>query len=42
MNKTLRRMKEVALLAVEATYSLLDPQRRQHNFELIGLDFMID
>ena len=35
-------MKDIARTAVEATYGLLDPNRKQHNFELIGLDFMID
>ena len=42
LHKTLRKMKEIALLAVESTYSLLDPSRKENNFELIGLDFMID
>lgn len=35
-------MESIALSAVEATYSLLDPARKENNFELIGLDFMID
>lgn len=35
-------MKEITLDAVKATYLSLDPLRRQHNFELFGMDFMID
>lgn len=35
-------MKEFATEAVRSTYSILDPNRRNHNFELLGLDFMID
>ena len=35
-------MKEITLMAIEATYSHLDPNRRENNFELIGLDFMLD
>lgn len=38
----MRKMKELALTSVEATYAMLDPKRREHNFELIGLDFMLD
>lgn len=38
----LPQMKELATDAVKATYFLLDPRRRQHNFELLGMDFMID
>ncbi len=36
------RMKGIALDAVKATYGQLDPKRLEHNFELLGLDFMID
>jgi tubulin polyglutamylase TTLL1 len=38
----LPKMKEIALDALRATYHLLDPLRRHHNFEVLGLDFMID
>ena len=36
------RMREMATEAVRATYSILDTRKRIHNFELLGLDFMID
>lgn len=42
LRKTLKKMKEITRLAVEATYSQMDPKRKENNFELIGLDFMID
>lgn len=35
-------MKELSINAVKATYLSLDQKRRQHNFELLGMDFMID
>ena len=35
-------MRVLALDAVRATYSRLDPARREFNFELFGLDFIID
>ena len=35
-------MKGIALDAIKATYAQLDPKRLEHNFELLGLDFMID
>jgi len=35
-------MKEFATEAIRATYSILDTNRKNHNFELLGLDFMID
>lgn len=35
-------MKEIGTEAVRATYSILDQSRRNNNFELLGLDFMID
>jgi tubulin polyglutamylase TTLL1/tubulin monoglycylase TTLL3/8 len=38
----LPRMREIALDSLRATYHLLDRTRRHHNFELLGLDFMID
>jgi hypothetical protein len=36
------KMKEIALDAVKATYLQLDPNNMEHNFEVFGLDFMID
>jgi tubulin polyglutamylase TTLL1/tubulin monoglycylase TTLL3/8 len=38
----LPQMRQIALEAVRATYHLLDRGRKEHNFELLGLDFMID
>jgi hypothetical protein len=35
-------MKHYGTEAVRATYWSLDNARRMHNFELLGLDFMID
>lgn len=35
-------MKAIALDAVKATYLQLDPNNTEHNFEIFGLDFMID
>lgn len=35
-------MKEIATDSIRATYMLLSPHRYEHNFELFGLDFMID
>jgi tubulin polyglutamylase TTLL1 len=40
--RILPQMKELAINAVKASYFLLDKQRREHNFELLGMDFMID
>jgi hypothetical protein len=34
-------MKEVTRQMLRAGFQFLDPQRRQHNFELFGLDFYI-
>lgn len=36
------RMRELAKDALCSTYISLDPHRRLHNFEVFGLDFMID
>jgi tubulin monoglycylase TTLL3/8 len=41
-NKILPKMKHYGSEAVRATYWSLDNARRRHNFELLGLDFMID
>ncbi len=35
-------MKKFATDSIKATYSILDNNRRNNNFELFGLDFMID
>ena len=35
-------MKKIANDSVKATFHLLDKERRYNNFELLGLDFMID
>ena len=35
-------MKEIATDAIKATYLEMDPDESQHNFEIFGLDFMID
>ena len=36
------KMREVARDAVRSAYLRMDPRRLQHNFEVFGLDFMID
>lgn len=41
-SQILTKMKELATDSIKATYSLLDPERKQHNFELFGLDYMLD
>lgn len=38
----LPRMKRICTDAIRASYFLLDPERRCHNFEIFGMDFMID
>lgn len=35
-------MRRIATDAVKSCYHLLDPGRRPHNFEVFGMDFMID
>jgi len=35
-------MKAIATNCVKATYMKLDPIKREHTFEIFGLDFMID
>lgn len=35
-------MKEIAADTMKATYMRLSPTKREHNFELFGLDFMLD
>ena len=41
-DKVVTRMKTIATDAIKASYSLLDVSRLSHNFEVFGLDFMID
>lgn len=38
----LPRMKSVATNAIKSAYFLIDSEKKQHNFEIFGLDFMID
>jgi tubulin polyglutamylase TTLL1/tubulin monoglycylase TTLL3/8 len=42
MNNILPQMKFIATQAVKSTYRILDGARKEHNFELFGLDFMIN
>lgn len=35
-------MREIALTAFKSVYWKIDPSKREHNFEVFGLDFMID
>lgn len=42
MDRILPKMKLFALDAVKATFMSLDKDRKAHNFELLGMDFMID
>ena len=35
-------MKEISLDAIKSSFLKLSPQRLKHNFEIFGLDFMID
>ena len=35
-------MKEVALDAVKSVFVKISPERKKHNFQIFGLDFMID
>ena len=41
-DEVLDKMKAIAVDIVKANYRHLDPQRLKNNFEVIGLDFMID
>lgn len=36
------KIKEIALETFKACYLTMDPQNLSHNFEVFGLDFMID
>ena len=35
-------MKDIGVDILKANYHLLDGERRHNNFELLGLDFMLD
>lgn len=35
-------MKDICLDAVKSSFVKLSPERYRHNFEIFGLDFMID
>jgi len=35
-------MRKIATEAVKSTFLSLDPNRKMHNFELFGMDYMID
>jgi hypothetical protein len=35
-------MKKICTDAIRASYFLMDPDRKTHNFEIFGMDFMID
>ncbi|EAS02300.2 tubulin-tyrosine ligase family protein (macronuclear) [Tetrahymena thermophila SB210] len=41
-SQILPKMKAIATDSIRATFLKLDPQRKQNNFEVFGLDFMID
>ena len=41
-NKILPKMKQVATDAVKSAYLKLSPENKENNFEIFGLDFMID
>ena len=36
------KMKEIATESIKSSFLFLDRDRKQHNFELFGLDFMVD
>jgi len=35
-------MKEICLDSIKSAFLKLSPEKLQHNFELFGMDFMID
>ena len=35
-------MKEIATDIIKASYLSIDIEKREHNFEIFGMDFMID
>ena len=42
MSKVYQRMRDLAKDSIFSTFVTLDPHRKLHNFEVFGLDFMID
>ena len=36
------KMRELAKDIIASTYVSIDPGRKEHNFEVFGLDFMVD
>lgn len=36
------KLKEIASYIIKANYKTIDHRRHQNNFEIFGLDFMID
>lgn len=41
-NQILTKMKEITTDLIHASFSFLDPTRKNYNFELYGMDFMVD
>ena len=41
-NHILPQLQEIPAESLRAAYALLDPNRKEMNFELLGLDFMLD
>lgn len=41
-DEVLSKMKEIATDVIRANYMNIDRERRLNNFEIFGLDFMID
>ncbi len=35
-------MRDIATQAIRACYIQMDPSKTEHNFEVYGMDFMID
>jgi len=42
LDDILPKMKELATDTIRATYNRLDSERKENNFELFGLDYMLD
>ncbi len=36
------QMRDIATQAIKACYIQMDPSKTEHNFEVYGMDFMID
>lgn len=41
-DEILPKMKEMAVDAAKSVYNKISPSNQMHNFEIFGLDFMID